>query len=40
MIFLDDNYIIVCFIEEHEFHGRAKEIERTIAKKERIISRW
>jgi predicted nucleic acid-binding protein len=39
MIFLDANYIISLFIEDHEFHERAKEIDESIIGKEQIISR-
>jgi len=39
MIFLDANYIIAWFVEEHEFHERAKEIDEIVTKKESIISR-
>ncbi|MGL6298914.1 MAG: type II toxin-antitoxin system VapC family toxin [Methanobacteriaceae archaeon] len=38
MIFLDANYIIALFIEEHEFNKRAKEIYQSIHE-EKIISR-
>ncbi|MDR3063022.1 MAG: PIN domain-containing protein [Methanobrevibacter sp.] len=39
MIFLDANYIISLFIENHEFHERAKEIDESLVGKEQIISR-
>jgi predicted nucleic acid-binding protein len=39
MIFLDADYLISLFIEYHEFHKRAKEIDESIAGKDQIISR-
>ncbi|MGL4669550.1 MAG: type II toxin-antitoxin system VapC family toxin [Methanobacteriaceae archaeon] len=38
MIFLDANYIIALFIEDHKFNERAKEIYKSIDN-EKIISR-
>jgi predicted nucleic acid-binding protein len=39
MIFLDANYIISLFIEGHEFHEKAEEIDKRLVGKEQIISR-
>jgi predicted nucleic acid-binding protein len=39
MIFLDANYIISLFVEDHKFHERAKEIDELLIGKEQIISR-
>ena len=39
MIFLDANYIIALAITKHKFHERAKEINKNILEKEKIISK-
>jgi len=39
LIFLDANYIIALAITKHKFHERAKEINKNILEKEKIISK-